>query len=216
MEAKGADISGVDQDNQIFIPLNTFLKRFVNKDYIDTIYIQATDERSISSAKAEITAILRNRHNISRAKDDDFTLIDLKDVAALKAQAIDLITILGRISAVISFLIGGIGILSIMILIVNERKVEIGIRRAVGSKKRDIIFQFLLESSFISLGGGILGVLSGFIVSIIIFKISGLPFNVSFSGLIFSFIASVGIGILAGIYPSQKAVAIQPIDIIKL
>ena len=192
------------------------MKRFVNKDYIDTIYIQATDERSISSAKAEITAILRNRHNISRAKDDDFTLIDLKDVAALKAQAIDLITILGRISAVISFLIGGIGILSIMILIVNERKVEIGIRRAVGSKKRDIIFQFLLESSFISLGGGILGVLSGFIVSIIIFKISGLPFNVSFSGLIFSFIASVGIGILAGIYPSQKAVAIQPIDIIKL
>ena len=215
MEEKGADISGADQDNQIFIPLNTFLKRFVNINYIDTIYVQAINETAIPFAKTEIESILRKRHKITAEKKDDFTVIDLKDVMALKKQATDMITVLGRTSAIISFLIGGVGILSIMILIVNERKVEIGIRRAVGSTRRDIIFQFLLESSIISFCGGVLGVIFGFIISMIIFIISGLPVNISIKGLIFSFVASTTAGILAGIYPSQKAVSIQPVDIIR-
>ena len=133
----------------------------------------------------------------------------------LKTQTTSMISALGRISAAVSFIVGGIGILSIMILIVNERKIEIGIRRAVGSKKKDIIFQFIFESSIISFCGGICGVICGIAVSIIIFAFSGLPFFISTYGLIFSFTASVAIGILAGIYPSQKAVAIQPVDIIK-
>ncbi len=215
MEEKGVDISGADQDNQIFIPLNTFLRRFVNKNFIGTIYAQAANEESIPSAKKEIEYILRYRHKIRAGEKDDFTVIDLKDVMALKTQATDMITVLGKISAVISFLIGGIGILSIMILIVNERKIEIGIRRAVGAKKKDIIFQFLMESSIVSLGGGAIGVVSGFVASLIIYKVSGLPFNISINGLVFSFIASVTTGILAGIYPARKAIAVCPVDVIR-
>jgi putative ABC transport system permease protein len=215
MEEKGSDISGTDLDNQIFIPLNTFLKKFVNKTYLDTIYAQAVNEASIPFAKSEMERILREQHHLTSNKENDFTIIDLKDVMELKTQTINMITVLGRTSAAVSFIVGGIGILSIMILIVNERKIEIGIRRAVGSKKKDIILQFIFESSIISLCGGICGLAFGITVSIIIFAVSGLPFFISAIGLIFSFTASVATGILAGIYPSQKAVAIQPVDIIK-
>ncbi len=215
LEEKGVDISGLDQDNQIFIPLNTFLKRFVNKDYVNSISVQVVSKEDIPRAKSEIEYILRQRHKIREDQDDDFSVIDMKDVMALKTQAIDMITVLGRIAAGVSFCIGGLGILSIMILIVNERKLEIGIRRAVGSRKRDIILQFLMESSFISISGGTIGVILSTLTSFLIFLFSGLPFTVSPIGHIFSFFASITIGILAGIYPSQKATKIQPVDVIK-
>jgi putative ABC transport system permease protein len=172
-------------------------------------------ENALASAKSQIESILRRRHRILSSEDDDFTVIDMKDVTALKTQAMEMITLLGRTSAVISFLIGGIGILSIMILIVNERRVEIGIRRAVGSRKRDIVVQFLLESSFVAFSGGTVGAICGIAISLLIFIVSGLPFNISPSGLLLSFIASVVVGILAGLYPSYKATRIQPVDIIR-
>ncbi len=215
MEEKGVDISGFNQDNQVFIPLNTFLRRFVNKDYIGSISVQAINEESISLAKAGIEDILRKRHRISEDKQDDFTVIDLKDVMAVKSQAMSMITVLGRIAAGISFFIGGLGILSIMILIVNERRVEIGIRRAVGSRKKDIVLQFLIESAFISFSGGAVGLIVSVAITVIVFLFSGLPFAISPAGIIISFLASVGIGILAGIYPSNKATKIQPVDVIR-
>jgi putative ABC transport system permease protein len=215
MESKGVDLSGFNQDNQIFVPLHTFLRRFVNKDYINNISVQVINEQSIPEAKSQIEHILRERHRIDDGQDDDFTVIDMKDVTALKTQMTEMISTIGGLSAITAFLIGGIGILSIMILIVHERRVEIGIRRAVGSKKKDIIIQFLMESSFISLSGGTVGVLISFIASIIIFFVMKLPFTISPVGFIISFFASVGVGILAGIYPSKRATLIQPVDIIR-
>lgn len=215
MEEKGLDISGLDQDNQIFVPLNTYLRRFVNKDYVNSISVQVLNEQSIPVAKAEIEDILRKRHKIKKDQEEDFSVIDLKDVMALKTQAMNMIKVLGRVSAVVSFLIGGLGILSIMILIVNDRRIEIGIRRAVGSRKRDIILQFLLEASFISFSGGTVGVLLSMVTSILIFLIAKLPFIFSPAGYAFSFFASIAVGILAGIYPSRKATKIQPVDVIK-
>lgn len=215
MEEKGVDISNVDQDNQIFIPINTFLRRFVNKDYVNTIFVQTRGAETIPSAKKEIENILRLQHKIGPGQKDDFTVIDPKDVMAIKSQATSLITVLGRISAVVSFVIGAIGILSIMILIVNERRVEIGIRRAVGSRKQDIIVQFLLESSFISFLGGTVGALFGLVVSVLVFTLSKLPMSISLNGLVISFFASVVVGILAGIYPSKRATVIQPVDVIR-
>ncbi|MCX7793646.1 MAG: ABC transporter permease [Thermodesulfovibrionales bacterium] len=215
MEEKGVDVSGVDQDNQVFVPLSTFLRRLVNKDYINTIYVKIRPGGYNDIAKSEIRDILRKQHRLKEEKEDDFTLIDMKDVMTLQTQAITLIKTLGRISAVISFLIGGIGILSIMILIVNERKVEIGIRRAVGATKRDIIIQFLMESSFISLTGGMTGLAVSLPTSAIIFNLTGLPFSISVIGIIFSTIASISIGILAGIYPSKRATTFEPLQVIR-
>ncbi len=215
LEEKGVDLSGVDQDNQIFIPLNTFMRAFINKSYINNISVKILDDKSSSAAKTEITHILRNRHKITGAKKDDFTVIDLKDVVALSTQAMDMIRVLGRVAAIISFIIGGLGILSIMVLIVNERRTEIGIRRAVGSRKRDIMLQFLTESSVISWCGGTAGLFFSIIATIIIFNISDLPIVISLKGLALTFIATIIIGVMAGIYPAKKAIQIQPVSIIR-
>jgi putative ABC transport system permease protein len=215
MEEKGVDLSGVDQDSQILVPLSAFLRRLVNADSVNTIFVRALSQEAMPQAKAEVEAILRQRHKIGSGRPDDFTVIDLKDVLALKTQALGMIAVLGRIAAAVSFLIGGIGILSIMILIVNERRVEIGIRRAVGSRKRDIVLQFLMESSVISLGGGMVGVAVGYAASAVIFRLSGLPFVPSVWGFALAFLASVAVGVLAGIYPSRRATSIQPVDIIR-
>ncbi len=215
LEEKGVDISGFDQDNQIFVPLNTYLRAFVNKTFINNISVKIIDDKSTSSAKAEITNILRNRHKITGAKKDDFTVIDLKDVVALSTQAMDMIRILGRVAALISFIIGGLGILSIMVLIVNERRIEIGIRRTIGARKRDIMLQFLMESSVISLCGGTAGLVLSVIASAIIFSIAQLPMVISLKGLFITFLATIIIGVLSGIYPAKKAVQIQPVSIIR-
>jgi putative ABC transport system permease protein len=213
--AKGSDISGTDQDNQIFVPLKTFLRTFTNQEYLNAIYIQAADENAIPSLQNNVKALLRIRHKIGAGMKDDFTVVDLKDVNTLKNDAMGMIKILGRTAAAASFLIGSLGILSIMILIVNERRIEIGIRRAVGSRKRDIILQFLLESSFISVTGGLIGILAGILASLLIARILDYPATISLPGLILSFAASALSGIIAGIYPSVKAIQINPVDIIR-
>ncbi len=215
LEEKGVDVSGFDQDNQVFVPLNTFLKAFVNKRYINNISVKVIYNEWTSEAKTEITNILRKRHKIVGEKKDDFTVIDLKDVVALRTQAMDMIRVLGRIASLISFIIGGLGILSIMILIVNERKTEIGIRRALGARKRDILLQFLVESSTISWVGGTAGLLMSIIASLIIFKITDLPIAISIFGLFITLVATILIGVLAGLYPAKKAIEIQPVNIIK-
>lgn len=215
MEEKGVDVSGVDQDNQVFVPISTFLRRLVNQDYINTIYVKIRGAEYTEGVKASITDILRKRHRLKEVQNNDFTVIDTKDIMSVQTQAVSLIKTLGRISAVISFLIGGIGILSIMVLMVSERRIEIGIRRAVGARRRDIVMQFLMESSFISLTGGIGGLLLSFPVSGLIFKITGLPFAVSLMGIVFSTFASITVGALAGIYPSKRAVTYEPIDVIR-
>lgn len=215
MEEKGSDVSGFDQDNQIFMPLNTFLHRFVNKTYIATIYVRVVREELLSASKGEIEELLRVRHKISLEKRDDFTVVDMRDVLQLKSQAMAMITLLGRIAAVVSFAIGGMGILSIMILIVNERRLEIGLRRAVGARRRDIATQFLTESSVIALLGGFSGSVIGLVASLTLFRLLHYPTATSWLSLLGSFVASVLVGIGAGIYPSQKALAIQPVAVMR-
>lgn len=215
MAAKGSDVSGVDQDNQVFMPLNTLLKRFLERTFVGTLYVQVTDQRAMATVKEDLEGLLRRRHRIGPGEKDDFTVIDMKDILSLKTDATRLITVLGRIAASVSFVIGGVGILSIMILMVNERRLEIGIRRAVGCKRRDIVLQFLLESGFISMTGGGIGMVLGSFASFLVFEIFQLPACASMTALFTSFLAALGIGLLAGIYPAQRAVSIQPMDVIR-
>jgi putative ABC transport system permease protein len=215
MEPKGVDVSGIDQDDQIIMPLNTYLRRFVNKTHINMIYVKVSHESLLSELKGRITDLLRREHSIVHEDEDDFTVIDIRDVAALKTEALSIVKTLGRIAGAVAFIIGGIGILSIMILSVNERKIEIGIRRAVGSRKKDIINQFLFEASFISLSGGIAGMFSGMIISFIFFVFSDFPLRISIVNMAIAFSASVFIGILAGLYPSVKATTFQPVEVLK-
>ncbi|NPA16395.1 ABC transporter permease [Persephonella sp.] len=215
MEEKGSDISGEDQDILIYTPLKTAMRRLANVDYINTIYVQVDDDSNIPYVKKKIRQLLRKRHNIKPGEKDDFTVLSPDDYMRMEKEALHIFSILGGVSAAISFLIGGIGILSIMILIVNERIEEIGIRRAVGARKGDILTQFILESSFIAFAGGILGVIMGTAVSLGIFTAFNLPTALSSQWILFSFVLSVITGMISGIYPAFRASSIRPIDALR-
>lgn len=215
LEEKGEDASGVDQDRQILMPIETFQRRFVNRTNINMILVRVSSESAQPYVKRQIQSLLRVRHHISDGDEDDFTVLSSRDLMELKEQAMRIVNVLGKIAALVSFAIGGIGILSIMVLIVNERHMEIGMRRAVGSRKRDIVMQFMMESAFISLAGSVAGLALGMIVTAAIYLFSSLPLAFSPVGVVLSFLASMLIGVGAGVYPARKAVRIQPIDIMR-
>ncbi|WP_293444674.1 ABC transporter permease [Persephonella sp.] len=215
MEEKGVDISGEDQDSLIYTPLKTAMRRLANVDYINTIYVQVDNRENIPYVKKNIRQLLRKRHHIKKGEKDDFTVLSPDDYLRMEKEAIHIFSVLGGVSATISFLIGGIGILSIMILIINERTEEIGIRRALGAKKTDILLQFILESSFISIAGGFFGVVMGVFVSELIFLLFDLPKTLNLHWVFLSFSLSVLVGILSGIYPAYKASNIKPVEALR-
>ncbi|NPA53740.1 MAG: FtsX-like permease family protein [Aquificae bacterium] len=215
MEEKGTDISGTDQDLLIYTPLKTAMRRLANVDYINTIFIQVDKKEHIPLVKREIRNLLRKLHKLKSTDKDDFTVLTPDDLLRMQSQAIRIFTILGLVSAAVSFAIGGIGILSVMILIVNERITEIGIRRAVGAKKRDILFQFMFESGFVSIVGGFVGLFLGLGLLTLIYHISDLPKVYPENFFLFALFVSITTGFLAGVYPAFKASSIKPIEALR-
>ncbi len=215
MEEKGVDISGTDQDMLIYTPLKTAMRRLANVDYINTIFVQVDEKENIPFVKRQIRFLLRKLHKLRPEDKDDFTILTPDDLLRMQIQAVRIFTILGVVTALISFLIGGIGILSIMILIVNERITEIGIRRAVGAKKSDILLQFILEAGVISIVGGIVGFILGITLISVIYTLSGLPKVYPSEYILLSIIVSIVTGFVAGIYPAFRASNIKPIEALR-
>ncbi|WP_420265765.1 ABC transporter permease [Candidatus Magnetominusculus dajiuhuensis] len=215
LEPMAVDLSEINEDNIVYVPLSTFMKRLTNTPTINLIYVEAASEVAAGQLKGEIEALLRQRHNIKKGERDDFTVTDLKDINSMQTKTMKIVVTLGMITSAISFTISSIGILSVMILMVDERKVEIGIRRVVGARKRDIALQFLTEASFISLIGAAAGLIAGIALTLAISSIAKIPFAVSPAGVVVSFVASIVTGIASGIYPSIKAMAIQPVNILR-
>ncbi len=215
MEEKGTDISGTDQDLLIYTPMKTAMRRLANVDYINTIFIQVDEKEYIPLVKREIRNLLRKLHKLKPSDKDDFTVLTPDDLLRMQTQAVRIFTILGMISAVVSFLIGGIGILSVMILIVNERTKEIGIRRAVGAKKKDILTQFLLEAGFVSFVGGLTGLILGIGLLYGIYNLLHLPPVFSKDIILTGFLVSVLTGLIAGLYPALRASRINPVEALR-
>jgi len=215
LDEMGTNLAGADQDILIYTPLKTAMRRLSNVDYINTIYIEVDREENIPVVKKKLRALLRELHKLKPTDKDDFTILTPDDLIFMQKKAMSIFVILGLVSASISFVIGTIGILSIMILSVYERMEEIGIRRAVGAKRSDIFLQFLSEATFISLTGGLLGVGIGFSISYLISIIFNIPFVVSAKLLLTAFLVSFISGILAGLYPSIKASSTNIIEILR-
>ena len=157
-EPKGVDTNGLDQDDLILIPLSTYMRRIVNQTFVSRIFVKATSRKNIPKASEKIREILRESHKLTDDRNDDFTLISQLDIEDLKKETTEMFTKLIVGVAGISLLVGGIGILAVMLISVKERTREIGIRRAVGATRRDIIHQFLYESLIIGFLGGGLGI----------------------------------------------------------
>ena len=209
-ESKGLDSDGIDQDDILLIPIKSMLRRILNQNYISTIYAKADSRRNIERVAAKIKTVLRDRHKIADDAENDFTIISQIDLENLKAETSELFTRLIVGVAAISLVVGGIGILAVMLISVKERTHEIGIRRAVGATKGDIVGQFLFESIFIGLFGGCFGVVLGV----------GITFGASTWGaenllldansIYISTSVCMMIGVIFGLFPAIRASRLDP------
>lgn len=208
MEAKGRDLNGTDQDEQTFLPLSTFLRRAANQTWISGAYLKLAEGADIAAARDAVAQVLRRRHHL-QGRADDFSTMTPADAMQLRREALDLVQTLGLITSLISFAVGALGILSIMVLMVQARRTEIGIRRAVGGSRGRIMRQFLLEAGIMAGIGGSLGVLAGLGLTAAVCALAGFPY-VLLPGFSLAVMAgSVVLGLAAGAYPAKQAADIE-------
>jgi putative ABC transport system permease protein len=222
MEEKGGSSFG-GMDNTIYVPLSTAQSRLypwwrsrTGEPLLSTIYVQVADESLMDQAGDQISEVLRQRHKITFRDDDDFTLVKQTDILAIAGDIFGVLTIfLGSIAA-ISLVVGGIGIMNIMLVSVTERTREIGIRKAVGAKRRDILLQFLVEAVVLSLIGGGIGIAMGILGSRVVAGLSDqLRTVVTGDVIVLSSGVSAAVGLLFGIYPAFRAARLNPIDALR-
>lgn len=214
MQSKGGALSLVD--DQVLIPFTT-AQRFItgSSKYVLAIYAQAQSDKLINSAKAAITDLLMQRHNISDSSQLDFTVITQEDILATTSSITDTMTILLASIAGISLLVGGIGIMNMMMTMVNERIKEIGLRKAIGAKNKEITLQFLTEAILLSFIGGIIGIAFGWALSYAVKVFAGLPTQITFSSILLACGVASLIGIIFGYWPAKKAAALNPIQALR-
>jgi putative ABC transport system permease protein len=214
LQSKGS--SGANNnDDQIIVPLSTAQTRLIGSKAIRTVYVEAKSSDLMNSAYVEMQQILRHRHKLATSASDDFSITSQTDILSTAQDVTQSLTLLLSGIAAISLLVGGIGIMNIMLVSVTERTREIGIRKAIGAKRRTIMLQFLIEAVFLSALGGILGILAGAGGSTLLNKFAGMTAQMSTSSIIIAFIFSAAIGIVFGVFPAQKASKLNPIDALR-
>lgn len=210
-------------DNQVIVPLSTAQARLLRSgsspDEVEVVYIQATDYQSVPAASEEVSQILRTRHRTAIGADD-FTVFTQESILTTVQSVTGVLTIfLGGIAA-ISLLVGGIGIMNIMLVSVTERTREIGLRKALGARKRDILTQFLVESSLLSLIGGIIGILFGWLIAFIVGRVAAATGNnftpiVGLDAVALATLFSAAVGLFFGIYPANRAANLEPVEALR-
>lgn len=220
LEKKGGGGFG-EEDNVVMIPISTAQTRLFNAGsvrgelVISVVFIQVVTQDKMDAVADRITEVLRERHRISFKDDDDFTVINQADLIQVFGEFTAVFTtVLGAIAG-ISLLVGGIGIMNIMLVSVTERTREIGIRKAVGAKRRDILLQFLIEAVVISMIGGFMGISLGFLASILLSNLVDLETVVTMGAILLATSFSAAVGLFFGIYPATRAARLNPIDALR-
>ena len=218
LESKGISSMGLDQDDFVLVPLTAAQKRLVRfstPGRINYIYVKAVSMDALNYVQHETELVLREKHRIKRGEDDDFAVRNVTQMLEARRQANQTLTFLLYTIALISLLVGGIGIMNIMFVSVTERTKEIGIRLAIGATQNDIKVQFLVESSVLSMFGGAIGILLGFALGYVLATFVGVIPIFSLSSLLISFFFSAAVGIGFGYYPASMASSMNPIDALK-
>ncbi|MHB1356815.1 MAG: ABC transporter permease [Anaerolineae bacterium] len=212
------------RDNAAIVPITTAMQRFSNirtgsgaSNRVNVIYVSAVDSSSIDTVIADIKTIMRERHKIEVGADDDFTVSSQQDILSSLTQITGILTLFLGAIAGISLLVGGIGIMNIMLVSVTERTREIGIRKAVGAKKSDILMQFLVESVVLSFIGGAIGIGFGWLISAVVNQVAGSSFQsvITISAVSMAVGFSIFVGLFFGIYPANRAGSLNPIDALR-
>jgi putative ABC transport system permease protein len=216
LSKKGGSAMGQDQDDTILAPFSTVQKKLTNQpNRVGAILVSASSADRVNAAMAEITDLLRQRHRIRSGQDDDFILRSQSEFASAAEETSRTMTVLLLAVAAVSLLVGGIGIMNIMLVSVTERTREIGLRLAVGARSSDIQWQFLIESAFLSLVGGVVGVGLGYVVSKLVSTFARWPTIVSPGSVLLAFVFSAAIGVFFGFYPARKAARLDPIEALR-
>ncbi len=215
LATKGQSAMGQDQDDAILIPLRSFWRRIAGNQNVSYIHLSARPGVATEQVKRDVERLLRERRHISGDKEDDFSIIDMKEIAKTMAGTTQIMTgLLGAVAA-ISLIVGGIGIMNIMLVSVTERTREIGIRLAIGALEREVQRQFLVEAVVLSSVGGILGILLAILSSWFIARALDVPFLLDSTIIIAAFLFSAAIGVLFGYFPARKAARLNPIDALR-
>ncbi len=202
-------------DDRIFIPLTTSLRYIAGSEYVSSIAVTTENQEDITQMQTEVTDLLLERHNKKSLAEADFSIFNQADLASTAQSITQIFTILLSSVASISLIVGGIGIMNMMLTNVRERTREIGLRKAIGAKRRDISNQFLIESIIVTVIGGVIGVLFGIFVSFIISKLGILQTTVTTGPVLLAFGVSAAIGIMFGYYPAKKASELNPIEALR-
>ncbi len=215
MEIKGTSPGGGDMDNRVYIPLTTYMRRVANVDYLAGIKVRLGSYKDIDKAAADIQSLLRERHRIAPGMPDDFTVRKPDEVKEMAESVAGTFNILLIIIAGISLIAGGVVVSNIMLMSISERTKEIGLRKAVGAQRKHILFQFLLESTAVTLTGGVLGIVLGVAGSRVMGQLTGMPVSVSWEIIAVGVLCSSLVGIIAGVQPAKKASELQPVEALR-
>jgi len=215
LEDKGESGMGQDQDDLILAPYTTVQRRLAAIDYINGIYASAVSEEKSAAAIDEVTEILRRTHKLKESEEDDFRVMSQSELLETVGTITDILTYLLGAIAGISLLVGGIGIMNIMFVSVTERTREIGLRMSIGGRSQDILRQFLVESIIMSILGGALGVIFGYLIAKVAGTLMGSPTLVTTQSVVLAFAVCFIIGVFFGWYPARKASNLNPIDALR-
>ncbi len=204
-----------NQDDIAYIPLSTAQKQLFGQSYLSDISLEAKSPEVMTDAQNEVGYLLLSRHKLNDPTQADFSIFSQQDILNTASSATGTFTTLLSGIAAISLLVGGIGIMNIMLVTVTERTREIGLRKALGAKKSNINLQFLIESVILTFAGGILGMILGIGTSFLVSNLTSSPFVISPLAILLAIGVSVGVGILFGWYPAQKASKLQPIEALR-
>jgi len=217
---KGQNTQGQDQDDVIFVPLSTAKRNIPgmaksNPRFVHTMVVKTRDGADQEEAQAQIRDLLRQRHRLIDAQDDDFWMRNLSEVAATRDASSRALSFLLAAVAAVSLLVGGIGIMNIMLVSVTERTREIGLRLAVGARRRDVLMQFLIESTTLSLIGAAIGVVTGVGAATLVAELAGWPTLIRLDSVLLAVVVSGLVGVFFGLYPARRASRLNPIEALR-
>jgi len=215
LKPKGQSAMGTDQDDTVVMPLRAVQRRLAGSLDINRLMISVREGASIDAAKKQLTLLLRERRNILESEDDDFRVMDTRQIAEALTGTTKILTMLLGAVAAVSLLVGGIGIMNIMLVSVTERTREIGIRLAIGALERDVLLQFLIEAVVLSSLGGVIGIALATVASIGLAGVMQVPFLFNPGINLLAFLFSAAIGVIFGYFPARRAARLDPIEALR-
>ena len=215
LKAKGQSAMGSDQDDTVVMPLRTVQRRLTGSQDVSRLTVSVREGASIDAAKEQLVLLMRERRNIAENEDDNFRVMDTRQIAETLTGTTRILTMLLGAVAAVSLLVGGIGIMNIMLVSVTERTREIGIRLAIGALEREVLLQFLIEAVVLASLGGLIGLALAAGASVTIARMMGIPYLFDPLTNILSFLFSAAIGVIFGYFPARRAAQLDPIDALR-